>query len=118
MAFQINDGDEVPLALEVFDRDGNPAAIDGDPQGASSDTSLIMVRVENGEIVAATVPGPGLGTATVTVTVDADRGEGVTSISASLDLEVIAGDAVAINIVPGAPRPRLEEAPPEEPPVP
>lgn len=125
MAFQIRDGDELPLAFGVVDRDGNPAAFEGEPQVSSSDDNLIAARYDaaTNEVVGATVPGPGLGLATLTATIDADTGEGVTPVSATFEFEVIASDAVAINLAPGTPRPRAEAPveppvePPAEPPV-
>jgi hypothetical protein len=83
---------------------------------ASSDPSIVAVT-DNGDGSAVLVASPGeggLGDATITATVtDIDDG-GV--LEGTFDVEVIAGDAVAVNFVPGAAEDK-PVAPPVEPPV-
>jgi hypothetical protein len=62
--------------------------------------------IDNGDGSATAVASPGaggLGTATVTATVSQPNGD---TITGTLDIEVVAGDAVTINLVPGAPEPK------------
>jgi len=103
MAFILKDGQQVQLAVELTDRDGNPVTADGAPVWSSSDPSLVTVDTSG---LAVTVPGPGLGTAIITAVVDADLGEGVAEQTGTLDIEVVAGDAAIVNITAGTPEDR------------
>lgn len=49
------------------------------------------------------VPKGPLGTANVTVKADADLGDGVTEIIGTLEVKIVAGQAVTVEIVPGTP---------------
>lgn len=102
--FQLKDTQQIDLALgPVVDKRGNPTTVQN-PTWTSSDTSVVTVTASgDGMACVAAAAGP-LGTATVTLDADGDLGDGVSPLtSAPFDIEVIAGDAVAINIVPGVP---------------
>lgn len=86
------------------DAAGNQAQVEN-IQWASSDTSLLTVEPSEAGLSAVfTSVGP-VGNVQLTVTGDADLGEGVTEISGTLDVQIIAGNAVAfqINVLPEVP---------------
>lgn len=115
MAFQIHDFEQVTIkADQPLDSEGNP--VDGAFAFASSDESVIGVT-DNGDGSALCVASPGeggLGTADVTATFT-NAGD-QTTIEGSVEFEVIAGDAVAVNISVGTPEAK-PVAPPVEPPA-
>lgn len=104
MAFQIHDFEQVPVTLQALDAEGNPAAVTY--SWASSDETVASVT-DNGDGAATIVASPGdggLGTATITGTVT-DTSDGDT-IDATFEVEVVAGDALTVNIIPGTPEPK------------
>jgi hypothetical protein len=101
MAFQLHDSEQVSIEVEALDSEGNPA--DATTVITSSDEAVVGCT-DNGDGTALLVASPGaagLGTSTVTATVT-NKDDGV-SLTGSFDVEVIAGDAVAVNIIPGTP---------------
>ena len=101
MAFQLRDSEQVTLSAEALDSEGNPAS--ASVAWTSSDDTVVAVT-DNGDGSALAVASPGaggLGTATVTCDVtdtsDADVHTG------TFDIEVVAGDAVTVNITAGTP---------------
>lgn len=100
MSFTLPDDKTATLSIQPVDAAGFPAAIDGIPVWSVSDPSVITVNVSADGLSAQLVPASPvvLGTSQVSVTVDADLGEGVTSIVGLLDVEVVAGTTVAVNI--------------------
>lgn len=87
------------------DRKGNPAPIDETvpPTWFSTNTDIGTVTAsEDGKTATLSAVGP-LGTFQVNANVDLDTTEGTKPGVAVLDVEVIAGDAVIIDIVPGTP---------------
>jgi hypothetical protein len=102
MAFVLASDQLVTAQIKAVDAKGNPARIDGAPVWASSDEGVVTVIATDGETAAIAAVGP-VGTAQVQVTVDADLGEGVRPLTGTLDVEVVASEAVAVTIVPGEP---------------
>lgn len=103
MAFMLADTQEVEARIRAVDARGNDARLDGIPQWSSSNEEILLVDADAdgmGALIAAVGP---LGTAQVQVRVDADLGEGTRELTGILDVEVVAGEAVAIEIVPGQP---------------
>jgi hypothetical protein len=93
----------LPLAVAFTDAKGNPAKVEGAPAWAVTDASLAsLVVAEDGMSATLTPMGP-LGLCKVQVTADADLGAGVVNILGEMDIETIAGDAVAVNISAGEP---------------
>lgn len=105
MAVTIRDTEKVGVAIAVVDAKGNPAQIDGAPVWAVSDPAgLAVVPAEDGLSASVVAVGP-LGVFQATVQVDADLGEGVKPLIGILDVEVVAGEAAAINFQVGIPEP-------------
>lgn len=103
MAFILTDEQQVGLAVEFKTAAGNPAHVDGVPNWASSDESIVTVEpAEDGLSAVAVAVGP-LGTAQVTCEADADLGEGTRLITGVLDIEVRASEAVVALVTAGTP---------------
>jgi len=86
---QFHSGKQLRADIVATDIDGNPV----DASGATATTDnpgQLVVSVEGSQLVVADSPGPGLGSGNVTVSVG---GASVTEA-----FEVIAGDAVAVNL--------------------
>lgn len=101
MAFQLRDSEQVKVEIEALDSEGNPANVT--TAFASSDPSIVAAN-DNGDGSALLVASPGeggLGTATITATVTNTDDQSV--LEGTFEVEVIAGDAVAVNFIPGTP---------------
>ena len=109
VAFQLHDFEQVSVTAEALDAEGNPAS--GSLAWASSDDTVVSVT-DNGDgsaLITASPGAGGLGTATVSADfTDASDGDVHTG---AFEVEVIAGDAVAVNIVPGTPEPKPTPVP-------
>jgi hypothetical protein len=101
VAFQLRDDQQVTLTAEALDAEGNPANVS--TAWSSSDDTVVSIT-DNGDGSALAVASPGaagLGSSTVTVDVtDASDGDVHTG---TFDIEVVAGDAVTVNVVAGTP---------------
>lgn len=104
MAFQLRDSEQVTLTVEALDSEDNPAA--ASVAWSSSDESIVSVT-DNGDGSALVVASPGaggLGAATVTADVT-DNSDGDIH-TGTFEVEVVAGDAVTVNITAGTPEPK------------
>ena len=93
--FDIADGD-------IVDVKGNPAPVDETSWVWSSSDPAILAVTGTGRHVEAAAVGP-LGHAQLLGSVDADLGAGVTTIQGIKEFDVVASQAVAINIPDVAP---------------
>ena len=84
-------------AVAYVDAKGNPAQVQGSPVWSSSDPSIVDV-VASADGFAATLTPGAVGVAQVKVEADADLGDGVVPVVGLVDVEVIAGQAVAGNV--------------------
>lgn len=84
-------------AVSYVDAKGNPAQVEGAPVWSSSDPSIVDV-VPSADGFSATVTPGAVGTAQIKVEADADLGAGVVPVIALVDVEVVAGQAVAGNV--------------------
>ena len=101
----LKDSQKVTLTVAPVDAAGNPAKVDGAPAWEIVGTNpecLAVTPSDDGLSATVVAQGP-LGTAQVQVTADADLGEGNVPITGLLDVEVVAGDAVSLNIGSGEP---------------
>jgi hypothetical protein len=99
----LQDDKSLPVSVEFVDAKGNAAKVDGLPQWAVSDESLATLEVAADGLSAVVKPVGPLGSFKLQVKADADLGEGVKEILGELDIEVIGGEAVAVNIKAGEP---------------
>lgn len=103
MSLVLTDEQKVSLGIRPTTAAGNPARIDGTPSWQSSDPGIVeVVPVSDGLSAVATAVGP-VGVAQVSVSVDADLGAGVRTLTAILDIEVVAAEASTVAITPGTP---------------
>jgi hypothetical protein len=111
--------DKLPLKLAVKDKYGNKAELDGKPQWALTNESVGSLVVSDDGMSAEFSPNGVSSAFKVQVSADADLGEGVKSLLAELELEVLAGEAVSLELSAGesvpSPEPSPEPAPSPEP---
>jgi hypothetical protein len=101
MAYNLPDAYEIKVQVSYVDAEGNPAVVDGQVAWESSDTAIVTVTVDGADSSNATVSATGtLGQTQVTATADADMGAGVRNIITTMDITVVAGEAVAGTITP------------------
>lgn len=93
--------DSLPLSIEIKDKFGNMAKVDGAPAWAVTDASLATVEVAADGLSAVLKPVGAVGSFKVQVSADADLGEGVKAILGELDIELLSGEAVAVALVAG-----------------
>jgi hypothetical protein len=107
MAYVLPDGMQCHVAISYVDAEGNPAQVDGAIHWESSNTECADVFVaSDAETTTATIRAKTLGTTQISARADADLGDGVKEIVTTMDIEVVAGEAVAGSISPtGAPEP-------------
>jgi hypothetical protein len=106
MSYTLPDEMMVYLQVGYVDAKGNPATVDGDTTWTSSHDDIAEVHVNPDDSTQAQVWGKGIGQAQITTSADADLGEGVRQILATLDINVVAGEAVTATITPsGEPQP-------------
>jgi hypothetical protein len=93
--------DKLPLSIMIKDSFGNMAKVDGAPSWALTDSALATLQVSEDGMAATVIPGGTVGAFKVQVKVDADLGEGVKEILGELDIELLAGEAVVVEIAAG-----------------
>ena len=107
MAYTLPDGMQVNVKIAYVDDQGNPAKVDGDVTWTSSNTDIATVEVDATDSTHALVLASGdLGQVQIAARADADLGTGTRELITTMDVEVVAGEAVAGVITPvGAPEP-------------
>ena len=99
----LKDTEQVVLSVVPVDAKGNTAPVDGAPAWGSSDPAVATVTpAADGLSATVAAVGP-LGKTQISVTADADLGEGIESIVGTLEIEVVAGEAVSLSIKTGTP---------------
>lgn len=94
---------EFECTISPVDKKGNPATLDGVPEWLTDNPAVLaLTPAADGLSCKVTAVGM-IGVANVQVTGDADMGAGSTPIIGTIDCEVTAGQAIMINITPGAP---------------
>lgn len=94
------------LSLVIKDSQGNPAKVDGAPRWAVTDPTLGRLEVAEDGLSATLLANGPSGAFQVQATVDADLGEGVRELLGTLDVEVLSGEAVSVEIAAGAAEPQ------------
>lgn len=105
MGLVLKDSEKVDLAIQGLDAAGNPAPLEGVEWAVSDSLLLDLVVAEGGLLATVSAVGP-LGKAQVSVKADALIGEGIAELIGTLDVEIVAGQAVAIAISAGVPAPK------------
>lgn len=96
---------QVIVQVAYFDDRGNSARIDGEPTWSVSDPTVaeVVVGADNPFVAVVKALGP-IGVAQVVVRADADLDEGeVRELIGTLDIEVVAGEAMVATVVAGVP---------------
>ena len=89
------------VSVAYTDQWGNPAAVDGAVGWTSSDEAVATVQPTCDDGMEALIQaGTKVGQAQITATADADLGAGVRALTTLMDVQVIAGEAVAGVITP------------------
>lgn len=94
---------KLPLSIAIKDKFGNDAAVDGAPQWSVSDPALADIVPSADGMSAELLPKGQVGSLLVQVSADADLGEGKKDIQGSLPVDLLAGDAVSVEVAGGAP---------------
>lgn len=107
MAYKLPNDKMIAVQVAYVDSKGNPAEVDGEVSWDTSDPNLATVETNVADSTQATVtPGGTVGQVQVTCTADADLGSGVREIITTMDVDIVAGEAVAGTITPvGEPQP-------------
>lgn len=101
----LTDEQEVEVSVTPLTAAGNAAKLDGAVIWSSSDDAVVTVVAAEGDSLHATVRTVGpVGVVQIVARGDADLGAGTREIMATLDVEVVAAEAVSVGIVAGAPR--------------
>jgi hypothetical protein len=102
MALVLVDTQKVGVTIQPVDARGNPAPVEN-VVWATSNEAIAALDVAEGGLSAVVKAVGALGSVQVTVTADAKIGEGEVLVQGVLDIEVIAGQAVTVQIVAGTP---------------
>lgn len=107
MAYKLPNDKMIAVKVAYIDGKGNPATVDGDVTWDTSDQEIATIDADDGDSTMATVKPTGkVGQVQVTATADADLGEGTRELITTMDVEIVAGEAVAGTITPvGEPQP-------------
>lgn len=101
MAYTLPDGNQVNVKISYLDAQGNAASVDGDVEWSSSDEAVATLTVDPTDSSLATVAASGtLGQVQIIAKADADLGGGVRELITTMDVDVVAGEAVAGTITP------------------
>ena len=102
--FTLSDSQKATLSIAVVDAKGNPATLDGPPTWATSDATIATVDASGDPTgLSAVLTGIRPGACTVTATGDSDLTADQKPINGTLDVTVIAGEAVQVTISATAP---------------
>lgn len=103
MPLILTDAQQVDLSVRPINKAGNEAPVEG-AEWTSSDPSVVEVVVSAESPLKALVKTTGkVGNAQVKFACDARIGEGVSPLMATLDVQVVPGEAVNVEINAGTP---------------
>lgn len=103
---KLTDIEKVALAIQPLSAAGNPAPVES-VAWAVSDPSILSLTPSEDGLSCSVVTTGALGAARVNVTADADLGEGIVTLEGFIDFEIVASQAVNLNIAAGTPESRL-----------
>jgi hypothetical protein len=108
MAYTLPVGMKITVEISYVDAAGNPAEVDDPgPIWDTANPTIVTITPDQADPTKCEIAAPSTtGSAQVTATADVDLGDGVKSLITTLDLTVVAGEAVAGQIdVIGTPEP-------------
>ena len=97
---QLTATQQCELSVVALDKKGNTAVLQ-DPTWQADNSELVALTPSGMSCVVAAV-GP-IGKALVTFRGDGDLGDGVVELLGTLEVEVVAGQAVSVTVTPGTP---------------
>jgi hypothetical protein len=101
MSYMLPDDKQVKAQVSYVDSKGHAAKVDGDVTWGTSDDTIATLAIDPTDSSIVTIsPGENLGQAQITATADADLGAGVTTLITTMDIEIVAGQAIAGTISP------------------
>jgi hypothetical protein len=103
---KMQEGQRMPLRLQIRNRRERDAAIDGVPAWdlvEGNDRGITLTPAGDGRTAFLHAPVGSAGTARVIVTADADLGEGVEEITSEADFIISALQATSVDIMAGEP---------------
>jgi hypothetical protein len=100
MGYKLPVGMMIQVQVSYVDAEGNPAEVDAPgPVWDTASPSIVEIKPDQTNNYKCEIRATGkTGSAQVTATADADMGEGTKSLITTLDLDVVAGEAVAGQI--------------------
>lgn len=108
MRFVMTDSQTAEISISAVDKRGNPATVENVVFASSDDTILEVVQDPADPMKATIRAVGGIGSAQVNVTADGRMGDEESPIAGTLDVDVVAGDAVGFTISPGTPSEQAE----------
>jgi|SRR5215831_212578 len=104
MSYTLPADKQVGVQVAYVDSSGNPAIVDGSVAWDSSNDTIVTVEVDAADSTKAIVRATGkVGNTQVSAIADADLGEGVRELVTTMDVAIVAGEAVAGTITPAGP---------------
>ena len=101
MSYNLPSGRAVKCHVQYVDGNGHPATVDGEVRWDSSNSDIATIQVDVDDTSYAVIAAAAaIGQVQITATADADLGEGVRPLLTIMDVEVVAGEAVAGTISP------------------
>src|SRR4051812_10665218 len=95
---------QIRIKVSYIDSAGNPAAVDGPVKWSSSNDNIARVWSDEDNSQEAMIAPAAVGQVQIVATADADLGEGTRPLLTTMDVSIVAGEAVAGVIEPvGAP---------------
>lgn len=94
---------KLPVSIEIKDKFGNPASVDGAPTWSLTDPSKGSLAASDDGMSAIFTPAGQVGEVMIQVSADADLGEGVKAIIGELPVTLVAGEAVSVSVSSGEP---------------
>jgi len=90
-------GQTVNAFINPVDAFGNPAKVES-VEWFSSDTSIVEVHADESGLKCDIVSLGHIGNVQISVKADADLGEGIAPLLGTLDIEIVAGQAISLQI--------------------
>lgn len=100
-SMQLKVSDMQKINLSIKDKFGNAAAVDGKPSWSLTDASLASLEVADDGMSANVKPSGAVGSFQIQASCDADLGEGVKTIFGTLDMDLLPGEAVSVELAGG-----------------
>jgi hypothetical protein len=92
-------GSMAELSVAWKDAGGNTVKVDGPTKWESTDATVVQITGQSSNPLITNIFAPGkIGNASIHATADADLGEGVQTVTATLDISVITGEAQSGDI--------------------